>query len=128
MFATIAALAAKADLIWGLELLIGRLTEATMIESGGWARGDPKLTANHIQLRLANASKTEFPTLTQAPHTLGAKLIRRSKPDYLQERADAAVCGVGRGSGGERLLAKSMSATSRSRRGPHRPTIYSIRR
>jgi len=91
MFATIASLAAKVDLIWGLELLIGRLTEATMIESGGWARGDPKLTANHIQARLANASETEFPTLTHALHTFGAKPTRRSKPDYLQERAVASV-------------------------------------
>ena len=33
MFATIAGLAAKVDLIWGLELLIGRLTEATMIDA-----------------------------------------------------------------------------------------------
>jgi hypothetical protein len=41
MFATIAGLAAKADLVWGLELRIGRLTEATMIESGAWARRDP---------------------------------------------------------------------------------------
>ena len=37
MFATIAGLAAKADLVWGLELLIGRLAEATMIEVAlGW--------------------------------------------------------------------------------------------
>ena len=35
MFATIAGLAAKVDLIWGLELLIGRLTEATMIDADG---------------------------------------------------------------------------------------------
>ena len=34
MGATIAALSATADLILGLELLIGRLAEATMIESG----------------------------------------------------------------------------------------------
>ena len=94
MLATIAGVAAKADPIWGLELLIGRLAEVAMIESGGWACEDPKLTANHIQLRLANAPKTEFPTLTQAPHTLGAKLVRRSKPDYLQERADAAVAAL----------------------------------
>ena len=32
-----------------------------------------------------------FPTLTFASHTLGAKLIGRSEPDYLQERADEAV-------------------------------------
>ena len=91
MFATIAGLAAKADLVWGLELLIGRLTEATMIESGAWARRDPKLAVGHIQARLVKASKTEFPTLTFASHTLGAKLIGRSEPDYLQERADEAV-------------------------------------
>ena len=91
MFATIAGLAAKADLVWGLELLIGRLAEATMIESGAWARQDPKLAVGHIQARLVKASKTEFPTLTFASHTLGAKLIGRSEPDYLQERADEAV-------------------------------------
>ncbi len=94
MFATIASLAAEADLIWGLELLIGRLTEVTMIESGAWARRDPKHTVSHIQKGLVSASKTEFPTLAHAPHTLGAKLIRRSKPDYLQERADAAAAAL----------------------------------
>ena len=73
MFATIAGLAAKADLVWGLELLIGRLTEATMIESGAWARRDPKLAVDHIQARIVKASKTEFPTLTFASHTFGAK-------------------------------------------------------
>ena len=91
MFATIAGLAAKADLVWGLELLIGRLAEATMIESGAWARRDPKLAVGHIQARLVKASKTEFPTLTFASHALGAKLIGRSEPDYLQERADEVV-------------------------------------
>ena len=90
MFATIAGLAAKADLVWGLELLIGRLAEATMIESGAWARRI-QLAVGHIQARLVKASKTEFPTLTFASHTLGAKLIGRSEPDYLQERADEAV-------------------------------------
>ena len=91
MFATIAGLAAKEDLVWRLEQLIGRLTEATMIESGAWARRDPKFAASHIQTRLVNASKTEFPTLTQAPHMLATNLTRRSEPDYLQKRADAAL-------------------------------------
>ena len=94
MFATIAALAAEADLIWGLELLIGRLTEVTMIESGAWALRDPKDTVSLIQTRLVSASKTEFPTLTHAPNKLGAKLIQRTEPDYLQKRAVAAVAAL----------------------------------
>lgn len=91
MCATIAGLDAKADLVCGLELLIGRLTEAAMIESGAWAQRHPKLTTAHIQAQLQNASKTEFPTLTQAPPALGANLMRRTETDYLQKRADAAV-------------------------------------
>lgn len=94
MFATIAALAAEADLIWGLELLIGRLTEVTMIESGAWALRDPKHTVSYIQKGLVSASKTEFPTLTHAPNKLGAKLIERTEPGYLQERADAAAAAL----------------------------------
>ena len=119
MFATIASLAAEADLIWGLELLIGRLTEVTMIESGAWARRDPKHTVSHIQMRLVSASKTEFPSPRPA-HSRG-----EANPE-IEARLPARAgrcggCGVGCGTGGERLLAKSMSATSRSRRGPNRP-------
>jgi AcrR family transcriptional regulator len=91
MIATIAGLTAKADLILGLELLIGRLAEATMMESGAWALRDPKNAGGYIQARLLKASKTEFPTLTQAPQALGAKLIQRASPEYLQKRADAVV-------------------------------------
>ncbi len=43
MCATIAGLDAKTDLFCGLELLIGRLTEATMIESGAWAQSTNSL-------------------------------------------------------------------------------------
>jgi TetR/AcrR family tetracycline transcriptional repressor len=93
MCATIAGLDVKTDLFCGLELLIGRLTDAAMIESGAWAQRDPKLATAQIQARLLNASKTEFPTLTHAPQALGAKLIRRTETDYLQKRADAAVAG-----------------------------------
>ena len=93
MCATIAGLDAKVDLVCSLELLIGRLTEAAMIESGAWAQRHPKLAMAHIQARLQNASKTEFPTLTHAPQALGANLIRRTETGYLQKRADAAVAG-----------------------------------
>jgi AcrR family transcriptional regulator len=93
MCATIAGLEAKADLVCSLELLIGRLTEAAMIESGAWAQRHPKLAMAHIQARLQNASKTEFPTLTEAPQAFGAELMRRTETDYLQKRADAAVAG-----------------------------------
>jgi AcrR family transcriptional regulator len=93
MCATIAGLDDKVDLVCSLELLIGRLTEAAMIESGAWAQRDPKLATAQIGARLLNASKTEFPTLTHAPQALGAKLIRRTETDYLQKRADAAVAG-----------------------------------
>ena len=50
--------------------------------------------ASLIQTRLVNASKTEFPTLTHAPNKLGAKLIQRTEPDYLQKRAVAAVAAL----------------------------------
>jgi AcrR family transcriptional regulator len=91
MSATIAGLSVTADLILGLEQLIGKFAEATMIESGAWALRDPKNAGGYIQARLFKVSKTEFPTLTQAPQALGAKLARRAEPDYLQKRAEAAV-------------------------------------
>ncbi len=103
MSATIAGLCVKADPILGLELLIGRLAEVTMMESGAWALRDPKNAGGYIQARLFNASKTEFPTLTQAPQALGAKLVQRAEPDYLQKRADAAVKAFVADLGGRKL-------------------------
>jgi hypothetical protein len=88
---TIVSLAPKADLILGLELLVGRLAEATMIEGGAWALRDSKDAGGYIQALLFKVSKTEFPTLTKAPSALGANLIQRGAPDHLQKRADAAV-------------------------------------
>ena len=42
MGATIVGLATGVDVIWGLELLIGRLVGLVMIETGRLARADPK--------------------------------------------------------------------------------------
>ena len=45
MGATIVGLATGVDVIWGLELLIGRFVGLVMVETGRLARADPR-TAN----------------------------------------------------------------------------------
>jgi TetR/AcrR family transcriptional regulator, tetracycline repressor protein len=89
--ATIAGLAIDVDVIWGLELLIGRLAGLFMIETGIFARANPKAANSALQVRLLGVSSTEFPTLKQDPATLGAALIKRAEPGYLTQKADAAA-------------------------------------
>jgi AcrR family transcriptional regulator len=91
MCATIAHLAANANLIWALELLIGRVTEATLLESGVWGRQDPQANDGAIQARLMGASKTEYPTLTLAPQKLAAGVIQRKTSGYIQARTNEIV-------------------------------------
>ena len=91
MGATIVGLAPGVDIIWGLELLIGRFVGLVMIETGRFARADPKTANPILQGQLLGVSSTEFPTLKQAPQTLGAALIKRAEPGYLTGRANAAA-------------------------------------
>jgi len=91
MGATIVGLATGVDVIWGLELLIGRFVGLVMVETGRLARADPKTANPILQSRLLGVSSTEFPTLKQAPQTLGAALIKRAEPDHLTKKADAAA-------------------------------------
>ena len=79
MGATIVGLATGVDVIWGLELLIGRFVGLVMVETGRLARADPKTANPILQSRLLGVSSTEFPTLKQAPQTLGAALIKRKR-------------------------------------------------
>jgi hypothetical protein len=89
--ATIAGLAIDVDVIWGLELLIGRLVGLVMVETGIFARANPKTANSALQVRLLGVSSTEYPTLKHDPTTLGSALIKRADPDYLTLRADAAA-------------------------------------
>ena len=91
MGATIVGLATGVDVIWGLELLIGQFVGLVMVETGRLARADPKTANPILQSQLLGVSSTEFPTLKQAPQTLGAALIKRAEPDYLTKKADAAA-------------------------------------
>lgn len=91
MGATIVGLATGVDVIRGLELLIARFVGLVMVETGRLARADPKTANPILQGRLLGVSSTEFPTLKQAPQTLGAALIKRAEPDHLTKKADAAA-------------------------------------
>ena len=46
-----------------------------MVETGRLARADPRTANPILQSRLLGVSSTEFPTLKQAPQTLGAATI-----------------------------------------------------
>ena len=75
MGATIVGLATGVDVIWGLELLIGQFVGLVMVETGRLARADPRTANPILQSQLLGVSSTEFPTLKQAPQTLGAATI-----------------------------------------------------
>jgi AcrR family transcriptional regulator len=89
--ATIAHLAANVNLIWALELLIGQVTEPTLLESGVWGRQNSQANGGAIQARLMGASKTEYPTLTMAPQKLAAGVVQRKASGYIQARAEEIV-------------------------------------
>ena len=73
MGATIVGLAAGVDVVWGLELLIGRFVGLVMVETGRLARADPKTANPILQGRLLGVSSTEFPTLKQARRRSGPR-------------------------------------------------------
>ena len=57
----------------------------------GWRGRTPGPPTRFSRAELLGVSSTEFPTLKQAPQTLGAALIKRAEPDYLTKKADAAA-------------------------------------